>query len=105
VGTGDTGGPPADRGPPRIVDIEPELALIPSRDFRITPAHRIGEGGLHSKARDNIQAIRTLKALEAGNRDATDDEKASSPAMSGGAQWRMRLTGIRPTTGGRRRRM
>src|ERR1700733_7385948 len=57
-----------------ILDIEPEPK--PSRDFRITEAHRIGQGGLHEKARDSIAAIRLLKALEAQNRDATDDEKA-----------------------------
>jgi N12 class adenine-specific DNA methylase len=48
----------------------------PSRDFRITDGHRIGQGGLHEKARDNIAAIRSLKTLEAQNRDATDAEKA-----------------------------
>ena len=58
----------------RVFDIEPEAK--PSRDFRITDAHRIGEGGLHEKARDNIAAIRLLKTLEAENRDATDEEKA-----------------------------
>ena len=57
-----------------ILDIEPEPK--PSRDFRITEAHRIGQGGLHEKARDNIAAIRLLKSLEAENHDATDDEKA-----------------------------
>jgi N12 class adenine-specific DNA methylase len=57
----------------RVVDVEPEEKL--SRDFRITSAHRIGEGGPHEKARDNLAAIRLLKALEAGDREATDDEK------------------------------
>ena len=57
-----------------VLDIEPEEK--PSRDFRITDAHRIGQGGLQEKARDNIAAIRLLKTLEAENRDATDDEKA-----------------------------
>jgi hypothetical protein len=57
----------------RVFDIEPEEK--PSRDFRITGAHRIGQGGLHQKARDNIAAIRLLKTLEAENREATDDEK------------------------------
>jgi N12 class adenine-specific DNA methylase len=32
---------------------------------------------LHEKARDNLAAIRTLKALEAENRDATDAEKST----------------------------
>ena len=31
---------------------------------------------MHEKARDNIAAIRLLKTLEAGNRYATDGQKA-----------------------------
>ena len=58
----------------KIFDIEPEAK--PSRDFRITTAHRIGEGGIQEKARDNIAALRLLKIIEAENREATDDEKA-----------------------------
>jgi hypothetical protein len=58
-----------------VLDVEPEEK--PSRDFRITGAHRIGQGGLHEKARDNIAAIRLLKALEAENREATEDEKSA----------------------------
>jgi N12 class adenine-specific DNA methylase len=58
----------------KIFDIEPETK--PSRDFRITAAHRIGQGSLQEKARDNIAAIRLLKALEAEDREAADDEKA-----------------------------
>ncbi len=58
----------------KALDIEPEDK--PSRDFRITGAHRIGQGSLHEKARDNIAAIRLLKTLEAENREASDDEKA-----------------------------
>ncbi|HTV28258.1 MAG TPA: DEAD/DEAH box helicase family protein, partial [Xanthobacteraceae bacterium] len=72
-GLGDGGGPvPHSR---RAVPDEPE-DKPPSRDFRITDAHGIGQGSLHAKARDNIAAIRLLKALEAENRDATDPEKA-----------------------------
>ena len=44
-----------------VSDIAPEQARPPPRDFRITEAHRIGQGGLKEKARDNIAAIRTLK--------------------------------------------
>jgi N12 class adenine-specific DNA methylase len=55
-------------------EIGPEPA--PSRDFRITAAHAIGEGGLKEKARDNIAAIRTLKRVEAERREATEPEKA-----------------------------
>jgi hypothetical protein len=57
----------------KVFDIEPEAK--PSRDFRITAEHRIGEGSLQEKARDNIAAIRLLKTLEAENREATEDEK------------------------------
>src|SRR5665213_1771700 len=45
----------------KVLDIEPEDK--PSRDFRIAAAHRIGQGSLHEKARDNIAAIRLLKTL------------------------------------------
>jgi N12 class adenine-specific DNA methylase len=72
-------GVPADRGPPvtRVLfDADPAAHEKPSRDFRITDAHRIGQGGLHEKARDNLAAIKTLKLLEAENRDASDAEKA-----------------------------
>jgi N12 class adenine-specific DNA methylase len=57
-----------------VLDIEAEEK--PSRDFRITIAHRIGQGGLHEKARDNLAAIRLLKNLEVENREATLDEMA-----------------------------
>ena len=69
IGTGDR----RDPFPGKVLDIEPEKE--PSRDFRITAAHRIGQGGLQEKARDNIAAIRLLKTLEAENREATYDEK------------------------------
>jgi hypothetical protein len=54
-----------------------------SRDFRITSAHRIGEGSLREKARTNLEAIRTLKQLEAEDRDATDFDKAVLARYSG----------------------
>ena len=57
-----------------VFEIQPDLK--PSRDFRIKKTHRIGRGGLHEKARDNIAAIRLLKQLEAEDREATEDEKA-----------------------------
>ena len=55
----------------------------PSRDFRITAAHRIGEGSPREKALANLDAIRTLKQLEAEDRDATDFEKAVLARYSG----------------------
>lgn len=57
----------------RIILDEPDK---PSRDFRITEAHRIGVGGAHEKAKANIEAIRLLKQLETEDRDASDPEKA-----------------------------
>src|ERR1017187_5419006 len=68
VETGDRRDPEAGK----VLDVEPEQK--PSRDFRITSAHRIGQGSLQEKARDNIASIRLLKALEAENREATEDE-------------------------------
>jgi N12 class adenine-specific DNA methylase len=38
--------------------------------------YRIGQGGLHEKARDNIAALRLLKELEGENREATEEENA-----------------------------
>jgi N12 class adenine-specific DNA methylase len=71
LGHRDPGDSPAGR-----VTLELEREAKPSRDFRITDAHRIGQGGLHEKARDNVAAIRLLKVLEAENRDASGEEKA-----------------------------
>jgi len=64
-----------------FLDIEVEER--PSRDFRITAAHRIGVGGLHEKARDNIVAMRS----------------PCSDAMSDGAVCRMSSESIRPRSG------
>jgi hypothetical protein len=70
IGTGDR----PDTLAGRVLDIEPEHK--PSRDFRISGAHRIGQGSLQEKPATNIASIRLLKILEAENREATDDEKA-----------------------------
>jgi len=92
-------GAAAERGPPAAVppvireveaveiqvsDFEPEPASsFPSRDFRITEAHRIGQGGLKEKARDNIAAIRTLRLVEDESREATQAEKSVLGRYSG----------------------
>ncbi|MGO9640696.1 MAG: hypothetical protein ACLP1Y_05265, partial [Candidatus Acidiferrales bacterium] len=88
VGVGGAGvGTVAERGPPAgslFIDIEPEPAPTPpSRDFRITEAHRIGQGGLKEKARDNIAAIRTLRLIEDESREGTAAEKAVLARYSG----------------------
>ncbi len=74
---------PAERGPPAVLVREPDLERTPSRDFRITGTHRIGQGSLHEKARDNLAAIRTLKHLETENREATEAEQAILARYSG----------------------
>src|SRR6266567_394718 len=67
----------------RVIFDKPEPERQPSRDFRITEAHGVGAGGLHEKAHANIAAIQLVKALEADNRDATNDEKALLVHYSG----------------------
>lgn len=49
---------------------------MPAIDFRITPEVNLGRGGEAQKVSDNMEAIRTLKALEAENRRATPAEQA-----------------------------
>lgn len=63
--------------------LAPEPERQPSRDFRIRPEHGVGSGGLHEKARANIAAIRLLQTLNAENREATDEEKATLVKYSG----------------------
>jgi hypothetical protein len=80
-------GTTAEPEPPAVIlasdaDAQPATS---SRDFRITSAHRIGEGSLRDKALANLDAIRTLKQLEADDRDATDSRRLSLRATSGGA--------------------
>src|ERR1039457_3228774 len=80
--------PPAGRESPvrdiEVHDIEPEPeARPPPRDFRINEAHRIGQGGLKEKARDNIAAIRTLRLIEDESREASEPEKPVLARYSG----------------------
>ena len=68
-----------DRSPPAgtiVCEPDPEPTLFLSRDCRIKESHRIGQGSLREKARDNIAALRVLYNLEGENRDATEAEKA-----------------------------
>src|SRR6266700_3725784 len=81
LGDRDTGFLPAGRR--RVIPAVPEPETQPSRDFRITEAHRVGSGSLHEKAKANIAAIRLVKTLEAENRDATDEEKATLVRYAG----------------------
>ncbi len=49
-------------------------ALPPAENFHITDDH-LGEGGAKTKFRNNMAAIRTMKALEAEGRPATHEEQ------------------------------
>jgi hypothetical protein len=84
-------GPPAAAEPLRdldprefdLGDLASAAPAAPPRDFRITESHRIGQGGLKEKARDNIAAIRTLRLVEDESREARDPEKAVLARYSG----------------------
>ena len=58
----------------RIENPEPEISVAPARNFRITDEH-LGEGGPKQKFARNIEAIRTLQAIEAEGRSATPEEQ------------------------------
>ena len=53
---------------------QPEIPAPPARNFRITDEH-LGEGGPKQKYARNIEAIRTLQAIEAEGRSATPEEQ------------------------------
>ena len=53
----------------------PAAPQIPASNFRITPDLKLGEGGEAEKFRDNLAAIRALKAIEGDNRRATAAEQ------------------------------
>ena len=53
---------------------QPEIPAPPARNFRITDEH-LGEGGPKQKFACNIEAIRTLQAIEAEGRSATPEEQ------------------------------
>src|ERR1039457_7698603 len=75
----------AEPSPPAVIlggDADEPLAK-PSRDFRTTAEHRIGEGSLREKALANLAGIRTLKQIEADDREATGEEKSILARYSG----------------------
>ena len=53
---------------------QPEISVPPARNFRITDEH-LGEGGPKQKFACNIEAIRTLQAIETEGRSATPEEQ------------------------------
>ena len=46
-------------------------------NYRLTEADRLGEGGPKQKFQQNLKAIKILRALDAEERPATDEEKAA----------------------------
>ena len=53
---------------------QPEISVPPARNFRIIDEH-LGEGGPKQNFTRNIEAIRTLQAIEAEGRSATPEEQ------------------------------
>ncbi len=65
----------AKRPGPAEPAVTPAAPNVPAQNFRITPDLRLGRGGEVEKFNDNLNAIRTLKTLEAERRRATPDEQ------------------------------
>ena len=57
-----------------VDQLQPEIPAPPARNFRITDEH-LGEGGPKQKFACNIEAIRTLQAIETEGRSATPEEQ------------------------------
>ena len=58
-------------------------AEVPGHNFHITKASGIGEGGEKTKFKQNIEAIKLLKKLEAEGRRATPEEQAILAKFNG----------------------
>lgn len=55
--------------------IAPPQSQDNSQDFTITESDEVGKGGLKTKFKQNLEAIKLLKQLQAENRQATKDEQ------------------------------
>ena len=55
--------------------IAPPQSQDSSQDFTITESDEVGKGGLKTKFKQNLEAIKLLKQLQAENRQATKDEQ------------------------------
>lgn len=58
-------------------------AEVPGHNFHITKASGVGEGGEKTKFKQNIEAIKLLKKLEAEGRRATPEEQAILAKFNG----------------------
>ena len=65
--------------PPEDIARRPPAEEPPKNlnSYRITDADRLGEGGPKQKFQQNLKAIETLRTLDAEERPATPEEKAS----------------------------
>lgn len=61
---------------PRPPEPPPIIDLRESGPFRILDRHKVGQGSLARKCRDNLAALTLLKRLESEGRPATHDERA-----------------------------
>ena len=65
---------------PELTAAVPVLVGLPARsaakNYRITPADRIGQGSLRQKTEDNLRAVRLLATLRAEGRRATVEEQS-----------------------------
>jgi N12 class adenine-specific DNA methylase len=61
---------------PRTPEPPPIIDLRESGPFRILDRHKVGEGTLLQKCRDNLAALTLLKRLESDARPATHEERA-----------------------------
>jgi N12 class adenine-specific DNA methylase/16S rRNA G966 N2-methylase RsmD len=50
--------------------------LTPDKNYVITDADKLGQGGIKAKVSDNFSAIRLVKTLESENRKPTQEEKS-----------------------------
>ena len=77
-GVGDGEGevhPPAPRPPGQVPAVRPPSSRDRGVDYRISEQDQIGAGGVIGKARANIDAIRTVKAILKEGRLATPEEQ------------------------------
>jgi N12 class adenine-specific DNA methylase len=61
---------------PRPTDPNPILAVPETAPFRILDRHKVGQGSLVQKCRDNLAALTLVKRLESEGRPAIHDERA-----------------------------
>ncbi len=60
---------------PRPTDPTPIVAVPETAPFRILDRHKVGQGSLAQKCRDNLAALTLLKRLESEARTATHEER------------------------------